>query len=187
MDTGRSQNDYYTYFQNRLGRPEPFTCGGAPHSCDAAAGQNPAENNIQPKGPAVSNVGIQAQLTKSGGAMLEDGAAVRFDSILNTFDFSPTDSASGTFTVSRPGTYLIYWWVSVSGTSGPASVAFALRQNDAADVSSAMPAITGQISGGALVAVKTVPSTFSLINVTGGTVSYADVTPQAGIVIAEMA
>ncbi|OCN02760.1 hypothetical protein A7X67_14015 [Clostridium sp. W14A] len=130
---------------------------------------------------------MQAQLVGSSGATLASGANVLFDSLLNTSSPSITyAAATGIFTVSAPGTFLVNWWVSVDGTAGPASVAFALRLNGLTDIPSTMPATTGQISGSALVTIGTTPSTLALVNTTGAAVLYGAVTPQANIVISQV-
>ena len=118
---------------------------------------------------------------------LADGATVLFDTLLNTSSPSIAYTAgTGTFTISAPGTYLVTWWVSVDGTAGPATVAFALRLNGVTDIPSTLPAVTGQVNGSALITVGAVPATAVLVNTTGAAVLYGAVPVQANIVFTQI-
>ncbi|MFU0833516.1 MAG: Collagen-like protein [Oscillospiraceae bacterium] len=140
-----------------------------------------------PRGPKEALAGIHAQMINHNSNTLEDNANVLFDSLLNTSSPSITyDSNTGIFTISETGTYLVNWWVAVAGTAGPAAIAFALRLNDSTDIPSAMPIVSGQLSGSALLTIGTAPSTLCLVNTTGSAVLYGDLPVQANIVITQV-
>lgn len=131
--------------------------------------------------------GVQAQLIGSASATLANGANVVFNTLLNTTSPSITYAAgTGIFTISAPSTYLVTWWVSVDGTDGPATVAFALRLNGTTDIPSTLPAVTGQINGSALITVGTVPTTAALVNTTGAAILFGAVPVQANIVFTQV-
>ncbi len=93
--------------------------------------------------------------------------------------------ATGVFTITRVGNYLVSWQVAIDGTDLDPMATFSLRVNGVDVASSSLPVITGQLSGTALITVAA-PTTVALVNTSGYTVYYADVPVQANIVITDV-
>lgn len=101
-----------------------------------------------------------------------------FDTVVN--DASPAISYSpltGIFTITVPGNYYVHWWVAIDGVEGPTFGAFSILVNGITTIVGAMPLITGEVVGDAVITVGAVPATLSLINSTGATVAYAAAPP----------
>ena len=95
------------------------------------------------------------------------------------------NAATGDFTITRTGNYLVSWQVVVDGTDVDPLVIFTLRVNGLDYTSSTLPGATGQLSGSAFVTVLAA-ATIDLVNTSGYTVYYADVPIQANIVITDV-
>ena len=114
----------------------------------------------------------------SAGATLADGATVLFDAVVNDAAPAITYSAvTGAFTITVPGNYYVHWWVDIDGTEGPAFGAFSVLLNGAGGVIGALPLVTGEVVGDAVITVGAVPATISLVNSTGATVAFAAAPP----------
>jgi len=131
--------------------------------------------------------GVDLQLNGAAGKLLEDGASVLFDKVINrqSAGISYADR-SGVLRLAVNKNYYVSWWVSVDGTEQSPGVEFALFLNGMQISASAALQVTGQISGASLVTVRRAPESLSLVNTSGSTVRYAPVSVQAGIVIAEV-
>lgn len=127
--------------------------------------------------------GIQASLVEAGGGTIPDGTNVLFDTINNQGSGIAYDPATGLFTITSPGDYLVAWWVATDGAGPATSVSFAVEVNGIPYSTASSPIVTGQVSGDALVTLNMVPATISLVNVTGEDVFIPDILVQAGIVI----
>ena len=132
--------------------------------------------------------GIQAELTGAGGEILADGANVIFDNVVNdqstAIDYN---AATGEFTITRPGNYLVSWWFAADGAGPAITVDFAVAVNGVPYAIASSPIVSAQISGDALVTVTTVPTVITLVNVTNEGVFIPMTTVQANIVITEIA
>ena len=129
---------------------------------------------------------MQVELNDLEATGVADQANVLFNEIVN--DQDPTmvyNAATGEFTITRTGNYLVSWQVVVDGTDVDPLVIFTLRVNGLDYTSSTLPGITGQLSGSAFVTVLAA-ATFDLVNTSGYTVFYADVPVQANIVITDV-
>ncbi len=128
---------------------------------------------------------LQVQLQGSSGGTIANGANVIFDTtILDATDDITYNSVTGVFTINRPGLYKIDWWVDTGGAGELTNVLFSL-QSGLTSISASSPAAltTLQLYGQGLIEVSTVPTTFSLVNTTGTTVTYGTSTIQADLII----
>ncbi len=126
------------------------------------------------------NEGIQVQLIGAGGGIIEDNSNVRFDTIFNDqssdIDY---DSATGEFTIHAPGNYYISWSLAVDGAGPMTYINYTVTVNGNPYASASSPIVSGELSGTALVTVKTVPTIISLVNTTGFE-TFVPLTPVQG-------
>ena len=88
----------------------------------------------------------------------------------------------------QPGNYLISWWVNTDGAGAETTVNFGIRVLSGSVfpsvfASSPSPVTTLQLNGSVLLTVTGTPTTFSLFNNSGATVSYGTSDVQANLVI----
>ena len=95
------------------------------------------------------------------------------------------NAATGEFTITRLGNYLVSWQVAIDGTDLDPQVTFTLRVDGVDYSGSSLPSVTGQLSGTAFITVAAAV-TVELVNTSGYTVYYADVPVQANIVITDV-
>ncbi|QHQ63195.1 DNRLRE domain-containing protein [Anaerocolumna sedimenticola] len=128
--------------------------------------------------------GIQAQLQRSPGTIIADGANVIFDSTLTdqseSISYNP---ATGEFTISKPDNYYISWWVTTDGSAGPVNMVFGLVADGTTIAVGNSPDVTGQVDGDGFLTVSNDPVTLTLVNQTGADVLYANIPVQANISI----
>ena len=98
------------------------------------------------------------------------------------------NTLTGVFTINRTGTYYVSWWVAefTAGASPWVSFAVQVIPNFTPEAAAYSPVTFGQLSGSALISVGVTNTTVRLINHSTDTVTYADSTAQAGIVILEV-
>lgn len=121
------------------------------------------------------NNGMQVQLTGVGDTTVANGSNVIFNSILT--NLSPNISYNSTtrvFTVLKAGVYYIDWWVNTDGAAEATTVLFNIVTSTGATIgaSSPSPTVSLQLNGNALVYLPE-NATFSLVNNSGATVTYA--------------
>ncbi len=126
-------------------------------------------------------VGIQAQLTDAATTVLADGSPVLFNVVLNNTDPAAItyDPATGVFTINQPGTYLVTWWLSVTGAGASPFVRVSAVLNGGTSFPADTPQITDQLDGTALITVTSAPATISIVNQTGDVV-FIGATPEQG-------
>ena len=128
--------------------------------------------------------GIQAQLIGSGGDLINDGANVIFDTVINdqseNISYSPAD---GVFTISANGNYYVDWWVTTDGSGGPVNMVFSLSVNGSSVSLGNSPIVTGQVNGNAFITISDAPATLTLVNQTGAEVVFANIPVQANLTI----
>ncbi len=142
-----------------------------------------------PIGPGNALSGVQVQLQGSSGGSVADSANVLFDVNLNSVSpniaYAP---ATGVFTITEAGTYYISWWVITDGAEAETNVEFTIETSTGGAISAVSPAptVTTQLSGNALITVTTVPTTFSLVNNSGATVTYGTGAVQADLTVVQI-
>lgn len=141
-----------------------------------------------PVGPAVQLRGLQTDLIGGGGTIIADGANVIFDTVLNDQSLNINyNAATGVFTITAVGNYLVSWWFAADGAAAATSVSFDLQLNGGTGSIGSSPIVSGVVTGNALITVGAVPATLALVNVTGDTVFVAPTLVQASLVITELA
>jgi hypothetical protein len=141
-----------------------------------------------PAAPAVQLRGLQTDLVGGGGTTIADGANVLFDTVPNDQSLNINyDAATGVFTITAVGNYLVSWWFAADGAAAATSVSFDLQLNGGTGSIGSSPIVSGVVSGNALITVGAVPATLALVNVTGDTVFVASTLVQASLVITELA
>lgn len=142
-----------------------------------------------PIGPGSALSGVQVQLQASSGGTVADSANVLFDVNLNSVSPNITYApATGVFTIAEVGTYYINWWVNTDGAEAATNVEFTIETSAGGAVSAVSPAplVTTQLSGNALITVAAVPTTFSLVNNSGATVTYGTGAVQADLTVVQI-
>jgi hypothetical protein len=127
------------------------------------------------------------QSLTSAGTIIDDDDTVIFDTIINdqsaNIAYNP---ATGVFTFTAAGTYLVTWWIATDGTEGSPTVTFTVFSGMTA-ISGSSPLVTGQVQGTALLTVPVAPAAMSLVNTTGSSVALATTPRQADLTIVELA
>ncbi len=142
-----------------------------------------------PEGPGSDITGVQVQLQDSSGGTILDGANVMFDTPLNTdSDNVSYNDGTGEFAFSRPGNYLVTWWVNVDGAQAAANIVFTVVTSSGSEVSaiSPFPLTILQLNGQALLTIGSAPITMSLVNNTGAIVTFGTSDIQADLVILQI-
>jgi hypothetical protein len=131
--------------------------------------------------------GVQAQLDNAGGGVLANGSDVAFNTVLNdqSADIS-YNPVTGSFTITKPGNYLVSWWFATNGAGSATTVSFAVEVNGVPYSTASSPIVSGQLSGNALVTVTTAPAAITLVNVTGDAVFIPTTLVQSGFVVTEI-
>jgi len=129
--------------------------------------------------------GIQAELVGAGGGTIPDGGNVLFDNVLNNQSGISYNPATGLFTITSRGNYFVAWWTAPDGAGSATNISFAVAVNGVPYSTASSPIVSGQMAANAFVTINTVPSTISLVNVTGDDVFVPIIPVQAGIVITQ--
>lgn len=131
--------------------------------------------------------GIQAQLVDAGGGTIPDNSNVIFDTvIIDESDNISYDQTTGEFTITKPGIYYIDWALPVDGAGPSINVSATIEVNGVAYSTASSPIVSGVIAGETLVNVTTVPTTISLVNITGFELFVPATPVQGNIVILEV-
>lgn len=133
----------------------------------------------------------------------DDPILFNYDYVYDTSGTIIKDISTGTFSILKPGTFLINWWVGTQSSTSSSAIGFGLKgiANNSTTYDAYQAAVnplkTGEISGTSLLVIsdEMVPYKFQLVNITG----YSDynqdtaivvlglyTTAQAGIVITEI-
>ena len=129
---------------------------------------------------------MQIDLSDTEILGVADQANVLFANVVNDQDPDMIyNAATGEFTITRLGNYLVSWQVAIDGTDLDPQVTFTLRVDGVDYSGSSLPSVTGQLSGTAFITVAAAV-TVELVNTSGYTVYYADVPVQANIVITDV-
>lgn len=137
--------------------------------------------------------GLQATLTAASGGTVANDFPIPFNNLISNNALGAS-FVTGAITLSRPGTYLVNWWVAMGeggdvatqGAGGPSQIGFSTTLNGAVVSTSYAPCGTGQISGNALVTVQSTPATLQIVNGSGENVVLASTTAQAGITVTQL-
>lgn len=131
--------------------------------------------------------GIVTQLQNAGFSIKDNNTNVLFNNVLSNLSPNITYSiSSGIFTLTANKTYYASWWISVDGTASTSTVEFAAVLNNNVIAVSSAPLVTCQLSSSTLFSVNSAPETFSITNISGDQVQFANGTVQANIVIIEL-
>jgi len=128
---------------------------------------------------------MQIQMTENSGTIIKQDDVFIFDDIILELDPNITyNSASGEFTIHKPGNYAIHWWLNVDGAEGLSGTAQASILVDGELHSSSLsPVTTGQFSGHSLITVTTTPKVITLANTTSGAMRLSNLPMQGGFLI----
>ena len=136
-----------------------------------------------PAGPA-EVFGIQARLLNSPNIDIEDNAPIIFDTVSAQVGTAISyNETTGVFTISQSGYYLVNWWVATDGSVATTGANFSLNVNGLQHSTGASPAVTGQVTGSALIVVNAEPVTVTLTNESGEVMNLEDTFAQANITI----
>ena len=126
--------------------------------------------------PPTLELGYAQTQLAAGGALLADTDPIVFDNIItqDPYNIVTYDNATGLFTLSEIGTYLVTWEVPVSATDQNDYVDITLELNGTAYSEAHMPLPIGVLSGSAMVVVIDADSTLQLVNSSGDTVQTTD-------------
>jgi len=184
------------------------SCGCQCKGCSSCPSQNvtptPVFPPIQPSPPtpvpAPQLRGLQATFTAGSGGTVADGFPIPFNNLISNNALGAS-FVTGSITLTRPGTYLVNWWVAPeiavaavesegqSATAGQVTdeISFAASLNGQIISGSCAPVGTGQVNGFALVTVTSTPATLQIVNDSGSNVVLAEVSAQAGVSVTQLA
>ncbi|MDD4125244.1 MAG: hypothetical protein PHW77_05935 [Eubacteriales bacterium] len=128
--------------------------------------------------------GIQAELIEAGGEVIPDGTNVIFNNVIaDLSDDISYDPATGEFTVTSPGVYIVNWWVAPDGAGAAINISFTVAVDGVPYSTASSPIVSVQMGASAIIDITTVPAVITLVNTTGDDVFIPDIPVQAGIVI----
>lgn len=138
--------------------------------------------------------------TETSSLKLYDPILFNYDYVINNEVISKNIN-TGEFTISKPGSYLINWWVVTQSSTTGAAIGFAIngKRNNSPSPDNYNAAVnslkTGEIVGNSIIILseQDIPYTFKLVNITGNTSNPSTLvvlalytTAQAGITISEI-
>lgn len=128
---------------------------------------------------------MQGQTTTQ--AVVPANEPVRFNTLYsNDNDGISYDQNAGHFAFAAPGNYLVHWHVNVN-LDNPDMLIFGIRLSDGSLITVPAYIDRGQMSGSALIAIRTPGTTMSLLNASGKPVNYdTDMGVRANIVITQV-
>ena len=144
--------------------------------------------------------GLEATLTAGSGGTVANGFPIPFNNLVSNNAIGAS-FVTGAITLSKPGTYLVNWWVATEveeeveatgdqtakvGQAGT-QLSFSAALNGSIVSGSYAPCGAGQVSGSTLVSVQTTPSTLQIVNSSGSNVLLAETTVQAGVTVTQLA
>lgn len=143
--------------------------------------------------------GLEATLTAGSGGTVANGFPIPFNNLVSN-NVLGASFVTGAITLTRPGTYLVNWWVAteIDGTDAEkegqneiagaeSQVSFSAALNGNIVSGSYAPCGTGQVSGSTFVTVQKVPATLQIVNSSGENVLLAETTVQAGVTVTQLA
>ncbi|QDR79492.1 hypothetical protein [Sporomusa termitida] len=133
----------------------------------------------------MDTIGLQLQRQLDG--IINSGANVIFDNILDSFGLVSYDPATGIITINKAGRYLVNWWVATQSTLGSSGINFAIITSQGAEFSGESPMKIGEVVGFVLLQVDSVPITLRLVNRSLNTAAYSGiVNSKAFLALAEV-
>ena len=144
--------------------------------------------------------GLEATLTGGSGGTVANGFPIPFNNLVSNNAIGAS-FVTGAITLTRPGTYLVNWWVATATTQNPeetgdqaattgqsaSEVSFSAALNGTPVSGSYAPCGTGQLNGSTLVTVQNSPSTLQIVNSSGENVLLATTSVQAGVTVTQLA
>ncbi|HCU56355.1 MAG TPA: hypothetical protein DIC18_03355 [Clostridiales bacterium] len=144
--------------------------------------------------------GLEATLTAGSGGTVANGFPIPFNNLVSNNAIG-ANFVTGAVTLTRPGTYLVNWWVATdidepnAATKDQAAtvrqagrqISFSVALNGSIVSGSYAPCWAGQVNGSSLVTVQSTPATLQIVNSSGQNVLLAQTTAQAGMTITQLA
>ena len=145
--------------------------------------------------------GLEATLTAGSGGTVANGFPIPFNDLISN-NVLGASFVTGAVTLTRPGTYLVNWWVALDPSDLSAAdseeqtttndqvtseLSFAVALNGDVLSGSYAPEGIGQMGGSAFVTVQSAPSALQIVNNSGENVLLAETTVQAGMTVTQLA
>ena len=144
--------------------------------------------------------GLEATLTAGSGGTVANSFPIPFNNLVSNNAIGAS-FVTGAITLTRPGTYLVDWWVATATAQTPeatgnqaatvgqgvSELSFSAALNGTVVSGSHAPCGTGQLSGSTLVTVQNSPSTLQIVNSSGENVLLAQTSVQAGVTVTQLA
>ena len=156
-------------------------------------GQDTGISLMGPTGPAGSDVhiaAVQVEMDSHSAGIIMPEMAVPFDLERDNTSgsFISFDPSTYTFTISRPGTYIVDWWLSVNQAGGGTGAYFEIALEINGDSTpthtvSMVGTYAGDMSGHDLINVTTVPTYVRLVNISGAPIMLGRGLTQGGLLI----
>lgn len=137
--------------------------------------------------PDISNIGRGIQLQRTASELtLDDNQPVIFNSIISSLNPNISyNQATGEISLSKAGNYFVSWSVQLGGSITAPMMRFGLQINSTQIIEASSDLLALQLSGQALIPVTAVPTTFTLLNISGGSVVYANAPVAADLIVME--
>ncbi|HAK73583.1 MAG TPA: hypothetical protein DCP36_08255, partial [Sporomusaceae bacterium] len=133
----------------------------------------------------MDTLGLQLERLLAGTVTANNN--VIFENIINSYGTISYDPLTGVVTISKPGRYMVNWWVATQAVIGSNGISFSIVTSQGDELLGDTPIKTDEVVGFALVQVDSAPITLSLVNSTPATVSYSSLVPvKAALVLIEV-
>lgn len=137
--------------------------------------------------PDISSIGQGMQLQHTASVIpIDDNQPVIFDSVISNsnpnISYNP---ATGEVSFTKAGNYFVSWSVQIGGSITASITRFGIQINSTQIIEASSDLLALQLSGQALIPVTAVPTAFTLLNISGGTVVYASAPVVADLIVME--
>lgn len=134
-----------------------------------------------------STIGQGMQLQRVAAEFtIDDNQPVLFNSVVSNANPNINyDSATGEISLLGAGNYFVSWSVQLNGSVSSTVLRFGIQINNSQIIETGTDLLALQLSGQALISVTAVPTTFVLLNLSGGTVVYASAPVVADLIVME--
>lgn len=126
---------------------------------------------------------IALQLELETATTINSGENVLFDNIAFTSGNITYNPVTGIITFLEAGRFSIDWWLATQSSQSTNGTSFALVSSQSDSLAGNSPLRTGEVYGAGIIEVVSAPVTLSLVNISTGTVFFAQQVPLRGSLV----
>ncbi|MGL4875232.1 MAG: hypothetical protein ACRC30_11350 [Clostridium sp.] len=126
---------------------------------------------------------MQLEMKNQKGCIIDKNCNVKFDTIIKKVGEN-LDYNKNEILILKEGTYVIQWWLSISGAGDINEVLFELFEGNNIEAGSSMPVTTeNQINGNGIIQVGKNGKKLKLVNKSNGEIQYGATKTQGSLII----